>query len=185
MLKKFVVLAVLLCSTALMAFPRHGMLPDGEKYTYEGVKVCGMCHKSEKSGNQLGIWQKSAHSKAYETLKSAEANKIAQAKYGKNAIDVPECLSCHVTGHGMDASMLGSKFSMEDGVQCETCHGPGSAYKSMKIMKDRKEAVKNGLKVYDKPAELCVTCHNDKSPTFKSFDFDKMWAKIKHDVPKQ
>ena len=48
--------------------------------SYVGVKSCGMCHKSEKSGQQLSIWEGSKHSKAFEVLLSDEANKIATEK---------------------------------------------------------------------------------------------------------
>jgi len=59
----------------------------------------------------------------------------------------------------------------------------------MDIMKDRQKAIANGMvlvSVNDGTAEkLCENCHNKKSPTFKSFDFKKMWAEIAHPVPKQ
>ncbi len=157
------------------------------KATYVGVQTCGMCHKSAKQGEQLKVWQQSAHSKAYKTLQTKEADEISQKLYKKNAVDAKECLSCHVTGAGLDKSMFGSKFKIEDGVQCEACHGPGSEYKSMKIMKDKAAAVKAGLVLYKDEKDIekfCVTCHNEKSPTFKKFDFKTMWAKIKHPVPK-
>ena len=48
--------------------------------TYIGVKSCVMCHKSEKQGEQLKIWEGSKHAGAYETLKSEESNKIAKEK---------------------------------------------------------------------------------------------------------
>ena len=152
--------------------------------SYVGTSTCGMCHKSEKQGEQLGIWQKSAHAKAYKTLMSDEANKIASEKgFSTKAVETEACLKCHASGYNVDASMKDAKFSVEDGVQCETCHGPGSEYKSMKVMKDKKEAVANGLLVYDNVETFCKKCHNAESPTFKEFKFDEMWAKIKHDIP--
>ena len=156
------------------------------KYSYVGVETCGMCHKSEKMGNQLSIWQKSAHSKAFEALLTDTANQIAKAKgFTKPASKTWECLKCHVTGYNLDATMLGKKFKIEDGVQCETCHGPGSAYKDMKIMKDKDLAVKNGLILHDNIQEFCVTCHNSESPTFVKFDFEESWNKIKHNIPRE
>lgn len=155
------------------------------KHSYVGVQTCGMCHKSDKQGNQLKIWEGSLHAKAYDALKTDAANKIAKDKgFDKPAVEVAECLKCHASGYDVDAKFLGAKFNVSDGVQCETCHGPGSDYKTMKVMKDKQEAIKNGLVIYDNPKELCVKCHNSESPTFKEFDFEKSWDKIKHMVPK-
>lgn len=153
--------------------------------TYVGKETCGMCHKTEKQGNQFSIWKSSAHSKAFETLKTEKANQIAKEKgFKTNATETPECLKCHVTGNNLDASMLGKKFKVEDGVQCETCHGAGSAYKDMKVMKDKDLAVKNGLILHDKLEEFCTTCHNSESPTFVEMNVKEAWEKIKHNIPK-
>ena len=149
---------------------------------FVGAKTCGMCHKKADQGEQLKIWQESAHAKAFETLKSEEATKIA----GGNAFEKAECLKCHATGHGVDAALLGSKFKIEDGVQCETCHGAGSEYKSKKTMQDHAKSVAGGMTEYADEAAIeaqCKTCHNEESPTYKEFDFKKMWAKIAHPVP--
>lgn len=170
---------------AFLIMPASLIFAQSEN-SFVGAETCGMCHKSEKQGQQLSIWQKSAHAKAYETLKTAEANKIAKEKGFKTAaVETAECLVCHATGYNVDAKLIGKKFKVEDGVQCETCHGAGSAYKDMKIMKDEKMAVKNGLKTYEKVEELCVTCHNEKSPTFKKADFAELWKKIAHETPEK
>jgi nitrate/TMAO reductase-like tetraheme cytochrome c subunit len=154
-------------------------------HSYVGVSTCGMCHKSEKQGNQLGIWEKSQHSQAYLALKTEKADNIAKEKgFKTKAVETPECLKCHASGYNVDASLLGDKFKVEDGVQCETCHGPGSDYKSMKIMKDKQEAIKNGLMIYDKIEDFCIGCHNTESPTYVEFNFEESWAKIKHTIPK-
>lgn len=153
-------------------------------FSYVGVETCGMCHKTEKQGSQLSIWKNSAHSKAFETLKTEKANKIATEKGFKTAaVETPECLKCHVTGYNVDASMLGKKFKVEDGVQCETCHGPGSAYKDMKVMKDKDLAVKNGLVMNEKIEDFCIGCHNAESPTFVDMNIEEAWQKIKHSIP--
>lgn len=152
--------------------------------SYVGVKTCAMCHKSEKQGKQLSIWENSKHSKAYETLLTEEADKIAKEKgFETKAVETEACLKCHATGYNIDASLLGKKFKVEDGVQCETCHGPGSDYKSKKIMKDKELAVAKGLILYENPEKLCITCHNDESPIKAEFNFTERWEKIKHTVP--
>lgn len=157
--------------------------------SFVGVKKCGMCHKKAKDGEQLKIWKKSKHADAFKTLQTEEADKIAAEKgFKTKAAETPECLECHVTGYGVDASLLGKKFKIEDGVQCESCHGPGSAYKKKKIMKDHAKAVAAGLTEFKDDAaieEHCKTCHNEKSPTFKEFNFKERWAEIKHPIPEK
>ena len=168
-------LVIILVLTPFFTFAQH---------SYVGVKKCKMCHKSKKAGQQFVIWQKTKHAKAYENLKTDKANQIAKEKgFTTPAVETPECLKCHATGYNVDASLLGKKFKVEDGVQCETCHGPGSDYKKKSIMKDKAKAVANGLKLYEKPEELCMTCHNAESPTYVDFKFDEYWNKIKHPVP--
>jgi hypothetical protein len=155
------------------------------EHKYIGAEKCGMCHKSEKQGQQLKIWKESMHSKAYETLKSEKADQIAKSKGLKTpAAENEKCLKCHVSGYNVDKSMLEAKFQVSDGVQCETCHGPGSDYAPLKIMKDPAAAAKNGLIIHKDKEKFCKGCHNSESPTFKGFDYDKYWAKIQHPIPK-
>lgn len=154
-------------------------------FGYIGVEPCAMCHKTEKQGNQLGIWKDSKHAKAFETLKSEKsANIIKELGLTKPATEAPECLKCHASGYNVDASLIGKKFKIEDGVQCETCHGPGSEYKDMKVMKDRALAIEKGLKVHENIEAFCITCHNVESPTYIGFNFEEAWEKIKHKIPK-
>ncbi|MFH0988450.1 MAG: multiheme c-type cytochrome [bacterium] len=139
-----------------------------------GVKICKMCHQTEKQGKQFGIWEKTPHAEAFKTLASEKAMEVAKKKNIAKPQEAKECLDCH------------SPID-KDGVSCENCHGAGSAYKTMAIMKDKAKAIAAGLTDFkDKAAieKFCKTCHNEKSPTFKGFKFDEMWGKIKHSVPK-
>lgn len=170
--------------TLLMVF---STLIIAQSHKYVGVSVCATCHKTEKSGNQLSIWSNSAHAKALETLKSEKSKEIVTKMGMKTeAYESPECLKCHTTGYGYATEMFDAKFKAEDGVQCESCHGAGSDYKVMKVMKNREESIKNGMTnilVSDGSAEkLCLTCHNDESPTFQGFNFEESWNTIKHPV---
>lgn len=153
-----------------------------EEYSYVGVDGCKMCHKKEATGDQYGKWAAGPHAKAYEAL-GTDAAKEAAAKAGieGNPQEAPECLKCHVTAAGVDAARLDKKYKVEDGVGCESCHGPGSEYKSMKTMKDLEAAKAAGLVM--PTAETCTGCHNDASPTFKGFDFETYAAKIAHPNP--
>jgi len=80
--------------------------------------------------------------------------------------------------------LLDKKFKIEDGVQCETCHGAGSNYKSLKVMKNKEDAIANGLVVPEKVEDFCISCHNAESPTYVDFKFAEMWKKIQHPTPK-
>lgn len=151
---------------------------------YIGVKSCGMCHKSDSKGNQLAQWESSRHSKAFETLATDKALKIGE----EVGLDVPpqqsaDCLRCHVTGHGEKEELFAASFKPEQGVQCESCHGAGSKYKSIKVMKDREASIAAGLVIPNEAT--CTKCHNEDSPTFESFDFEKMWALIMHPNPQK
>lgn len=154
-------------------------------FKYVGIKSCAAtCHKGDSKGRQLEIWQDSKHSKAFLTLQTPEADKIALDKgFTTPAAETPLCIKCHVLGKDINPEELDETFDKTQGVQCETCHGPGSEYKKLSIMKDKEQAIANGLIVNNNGAEFCTTCHNSDSPTFKSFNYDEYWAKIKHPDP--
>lgn len=186
-MRKSIVITTLLFSFCLLLITTKAYATDKKGNKFVGVKSCSTCHKTEKQGEQLKIWETSGHAKAYETLKSEEANKIAAEKgFSTKAVETKECLVCHATGYDADAALLDKKFNIEEGVQCETCHGAGSEYKSMKTMKDHAASVAAGMTEYKSDKEIekqCVTCHNENSPTYKEFKFTEMWEKIKHPVP--
>ena len=164
-------------------------------FKYVGVKKCKTCHKKELIGDQYGKWQEAKHAKAFETLKGEEAAKVAKEKgITGPASESEECLKCHVTAYGADPSEIGLKpLKHADGVQCESCHGPGSGYKMKKTMSDREKAVAKGLVIPDE--DVCLRCHNDKSPAWDpakylladggraGFDFEQAKKEIEHPIP--
>ncbi|MCP5103327.1 MAG: cytochrome C554 [bacterium] len=126
---------------------------------YITSKKCKMCHKGKKKGEVFEKWQKGPHIGALETLKAKGEDKN------------PKCLGCHTTGYD-------GKAFKEEGVGCEACHGAGSDYKKMSVMKDKKKSIEMGMVV---PGEaVCKECHNEKSPNFKGFDFAKYSEKMNH-----
>jgi hypothetical protein len=154
-------------------------------FKYVGAAKCRTCHKKELIGNQYGAWQNSAHAKAYETLKSDAAQKIAAEKgISGPANEAAQCLKCHVTAYGEDASAFASApLKPQDGVQCESCHGPGSAYRKKKTMSDHALAVAAGLREPGNNADVCTACHNSESPTAKPFDHADRVKQIAHPIP--
>jgi len=177
-------LPLMLYSGNVLSNKQNITLPDDVKHAYVGVETCGMCHKSAQQGEQLNIWKKSAHALAYLALQTPKADSIALTKgFTTKAAETEACLKCHVSGYNIDKELVKAKFKMEDGVQCETCHGAGNDYKSPSIMKDKEKAVANGLIVPADREAFCKGCHNTESPTFISFNFADQWAKIKHYKP--
>ena len=133
---------------------------------YVGEAKCKACHRKIHE-----TWMKDKHARAMDSLSAEEK---------KN----PDCLICHTTGYGRPAM---STAKLEN-VQCEACHGPGSLYKSAKIMNKKKfqddpegqleKAMAAGLVLPDE--KVCIECHNKKSPTFKGFDFKEAVKEVDH-----
>ena len=147
----------------------------GQEFTYVGAAKCKICHKSEKQGKQFLIWEESKHSKSFLALASEEVKAEVP-----DAPENPECLKCHSPFHEKAPELK------EEGITCEVCHGPGSAYKKLSIMKNREESIKNGLIIYDSAEAIknqCLTCHEMAHD--KPYDFEAAWEKIKHQVPEK
>lgn len=180
---------VLLMAAASLSFADG---PDASNYV--GSKTCGICHKKADNGNQLEKWQASRHAKAFERLGTDQAKEVAKAK----GIDDPQksgaCLRCHSTAYNFTETVATEKIKPEEGVTCESCHGPGKKYMAKAIMEDREKAIAAGL--VSPTAKTCELCHNDQNPTWNpekyttkdgkkvGFDFEQAFEKIKHPDPK-
>lgn len=192
-------------TTIIVTLSVSGLL-FAQDFEYVGVDKCKMCHKK----HQYSVWENGPHAGALETLKSETSAKIAKDK----GIEVPayeasECLVCHTTGYDsggyevMDAKFWDQKTEKGkatkevkrmtglQSVSCETCHGPGSKYKSATIMSKKKYAknretqhklfLENGGIMPTE--EVCISCHNEKSPTYKEFKFEEKVKEIVHPYP--
>ena len=148
---------------------------------YIGVMKCKMCHNKETTGDQYKKWTESAHSNAWKNLAGAKALEVGKSLNIANPQTTPKCLKCHSIAASLDKSLIAS-ITVEEGVSCEACHGPGSNYKSMALMKNRPDAIKAGLIIPNE--KTCVKCHNPESPTYKPFNYATSEAKIAHKIPK-
>lgn len=185
-MKKIKLFTLLFAPTILASLAAYSFIA-GEKPAdppkYVGAEKCaGSCHKSESQGKQFDIWQGSKHSQAYKILETPEADRVAKDNgFTTPAKENMKCLRCHSTN--ADIELTEETFSIKDGVQCETCHGPGSIYKTISMMKDRSLSKANGLVLHTEKEKFCIGCHNSKSPTYKEFDYETSWAQIKHTKP--
>jgi hypothetical protein len=176
-MKRPLTIAAFLASAAATALILSAAL-SGQNFTYVGAQKCALCHKADARGGQYKIWQASKHAKSAEALGSPKAIDAAQAMGVDKPAENPQCLKCH-------APLFEKAPELKaEGVTCEVCHGPGSAYRKLPIMQDRAKAGANGLVLYDGPEAVkasCLKCHEDAHGI--KFDFNAAWDRIKHPVP--
>jgi uncharacterized protein DUF4437 len=80
---------------------------------------------------------------------------VAATKAGLTRIGVDKCKVCHKVQFASWAETAHAR--RQPALDCESCHGPGSEYKSMTIMKDPEKAKAAGLVIPS--AAFCANCH--------------------------
>jgi YVTN family beta-propeller protein len=149
-----------------------GAIAPGPKYV--GSAACGSCHRGRERGHQYSLWRMSRHATAWAVLGTPRAYETAkkQGIQGEPSRS-PQCLKCHTTEQG--GAFLAS-FTVDEGVGCEACHGPGSEYMQEAIMRDRRAADAAGLKHPSRPT--CVPCH--ETANGKPFNYEAAVKQIVH-----
>lgn len=121
------------CGSPLVA--RAGQGTESAKYLGPGSCAATSCHGSVKPvadsrilQNEYSTWiVKDKHSKAYQALTGDIGERMARIlKLGAKAEDSPKCLACHALN--TTAAQRGRPFEIAEGVSCENCHGPSSAW---------------------------------------------------------
>lgn len=154
-------------------YPASGAIGNG---TFEGVASCAgsTCHgRAEGNGavvrqDEIATWQEpsspsGAHSRAYAVLGGRRGQQIAASLGLGNAQSAPACLGCHATN--APAGQRGAKFTLTDGVGCESCHGPsGGSWlaEHYAVPATHASNVAAGLTPLDNPrvrAGVCLDCH--------------------------
>ncbi len=164
----------ILISVGLIAIFALGLRAgdDVETFDFLGVKKCMICHKGEKKGTVYEKWQESKHSQAFQVLVDLKDGS------DKNA----DCLKCHTTGFGKSGYVVDAENASKfEGVQCEMCHGAGSAHKLVHP-KDVVAAATKGF-IASPTVETCQVCHHDKTHEerdLKKFVFEEAVKVIDH-----
>ncbi len=170
--------------TACAAFVMVGAASAAD-HVFMGATKCALCHKTPEQGGQYVKWQSTEHAKAFATLATPEAKEVGKKLGVEDPQKDAKCLKCHVTGYGAPAAQLGPKYDPTEGVGCESCHGAGGDYVKKTtmegVMSGTIAAASVGLVLPDQ--KTCEGCHNPQSPSYKPFDYEKMKAKIAHDMP--
>ncbi|MCC6707765.1 MAG: hypothetical protein IT492_09405 [Gammaproteobacteria bacterium] len=165
-------LLVLLAAMPARAEQALPTLPVDREARFVGVETCGSseCHASPEawrnatvSMKERLIWQAhDKHAKAFTSLTSDAGRAIAKKLGIDDASQAPQCLTCHTTY--VPVAQRGPKFSLENGVGCESCHGPGGQFLSTHVQPTAQHAsnVKAGMYPTDQAAPraaLCLSCH--------------------------
>jgi Cytochrome c554 and c-prime len=151
------------------ASPDSGAEPM--KYIGPGSCAATSCHGSVKpvSGsrilqNEYSTWiLKDKHSHAYQALTGDIGERIARIlKLNAKAEDAPKCLACHALY--TTPEQRGRPFELSEGVSCENCHGPASAWLGPHTTRDwpHEKSVAMGMRdtrdVIHR-TEKCLECH--------------------------
>ncbi|HEV7164389.1 MAG TPA: multiheme c-type cytochrome [Gammaproteobacteria bacterium] len=158
--------ALCICSAAAAPSPDTARV-------HLGVASCAgsNCHGSNASRppakgvlhNEYLTWQRDdAHAGAYRSLLTARSLAIAHRLGIADPSESNTCLDCH--SDDVSAQQRGPRFSQEDGIGCEACHGGSSAWIVDHAVAHRSHAVnlKEGIYPTEDPqarAALCLSCH--------------------------
>ncbi|HYA63569.1 MAG TPA: multiheme c-type cytochrome [Candidatus Sulfotelmatobacter sp.] len=169
-LPRALLFAAMLCVFAVAGSPATDTT-EPVKYIGPGSCAATSCHGSVKPvagsrilQNEYSTWiLQDKHSRAYQALTGDIGERMARIlKLGAKAEEAPKCLACHAL-YTMP-EQRGRPFEISEGVSCESCHGPASAWlgphttrdwpheKSVALgMRDTRNVIHRG--------ELCLECH--------------------------
>lgn len=128
-------LAITLCSSLLAPPLLYAQEKEPVKYIGPGSCAATSCHGSVKPiagsrilQNEYSIWiLQDKHGRAYQALTGDIGERMARIlKLGAKAEDSPKCLMCHALY--TTPEQRGRVFEISEGVSCENCHGPASAW---------------------------------------------------------
>jgi hypothetical protein len=142
---------------------------------WQGVGSCSAaaCHGGSEAGGIKGseytIWMtRDPHARAYAVLYDKRSERIVKNLHGPKATPAAKdrlCLKCHA----MDAepSARGPRFTIQDGVGCESCHGAAEKWLTRHYQADwggLSAAAKDRLGMRPTKdllgrAKMCVECH--------------------------
>ena len=141
------------------------------KYIGPGSCAATSCHGSVKPvtgsrilQNEYSTWIiKDKHSRAYQALTGDIGERMAGIlKLGPKAEEASKCLACHALY--TSAEQRGRAFEISEGVSCESCHGPASAWLGPHTTRDWPHERSVALGMHDTRnvihrAEKCLECH--------------------------
>ncbi len=120
--------------------------------------------------NAFSIWRgRDAHAKSWATLATERSNRMSGSLGMGKAQDTARCTECHAPLQAVSASRLGPYARVDDGISCESCHGPAREWVRTHTRLDLSHAQRLGLGMRDldslyNRANNCVSCHQVLPP---------------------
>jgi len=153
------------------AKPPSDATGEPQKYIGPGSCAATSCHGSVTPvpgsrilQNEYSTWiVKDKHSRAYQALTGDVGERIARIlKLNAKAEDSPRCLVCHALY--IAPEQRGRVFEISEGVSCENCHGPASAWLGPHTTRDWPHEKSLSLGMHDTRnvihrTEKCLECH--------------------------
>jgi len=160
-----------LCFCLLPARSASTDTPEQSKYIGPGSCAATSCHGSVKPvagsriyQNEYSTWiLQDKHSRAYGALTGEVGERMARIlKLESKAEEAPKCLACHALY--TTAEQRGRPFELAEGVSCENCHGPASAWLGPHTTRDWPHEKSVALGMHDTRnvihrTEKCLECH--------------------------
>jgi len=144
--------------------------PEPSKYTGPGSCSSPSCHGGVQAReitsvlqNEYSTWVvRDKHAHAFINLTNPVGTRIAKIMGLGKPDTAPRCLACHALD--VPVEMRARTFDLSDGVGCENCHGPASAWLGPHTTRDWKYEKSLDLGMYNtrdliKRSEKCLTCH--------------------------
>ena len=145
--------------------------PEPIKYIGLGSCAATSCHGSVKPvpgsrilQDEYSTWiLQDKHSRAYQALTDDVGERMARIlKLNAKAEESPKCLACHALYSTPD--QRGRSFEISDGVSCEVCHGPASAWLGPHTTREWPHEKSVALGMVDtrnliRRTEKCLQCH--------------------------
>jgi len=155
----------------------NGQNPPIGKYNGPGGCASSSCHGSIQprqvtrvAQNEYSIWAgQDKHARAYQVLSNPVSIRIGRILNVGRPDQSTKCLACHALS--VPAEQRAETFELVDGVSCESCHGPASAWLGPHTTRDWPHEKSVQLGMYDtrdliKRSERCLTCHLGTSEKF-------------------
>lgn len=144
--------------------------PEPSKYTGPGSCSSPACHGGVQAREDTSVLQneystwvvRDKHAHAFINLTNPVGTRMAKIMGLPKPDTAPRCLACHALDVPVD--QRARTFDLTDGVGCENCHGPASAWLGPHTTRDWKYDKSLELGMYNtrdlvKRSEKCLSCH--------------------------